>query len=313
MDEAVGLLGEYGKEAKIIAGGIDMLGLMKNRVASPKILVNIKKIPDLRYIRENEDGLAIGTLTLINDMQRSDLLKSKYPILCQTAGAIASPQIRNMATVGGNLCQEVRCWYYRRPPDTGISFHCHRKTHNGQCYATEGENQYHAIFGGHSCCAVCPSDMATTLMALNARINTVSPTGGRSIPIDEFYTPLGNTLERGEVITSIQVPGLSPASRQRFIKFSIRKAVDFSVVSAVSSITLENGVVTGARIVLGGVSYKPWRLFNAEEILMGERLSESLAIKAARAGLVDASPLSKNAYKVTIAETLVKRVILDQV
>ncbi|GAG86858.1 unnamed protein product, partial [marine sediment metagenome] len=188
VDEAVSLLNEYGEGAKIIAGGIDLVGLMKNKVLSPRVLINIKAIPHLKHITENADGAAIGALTLINDIERFNLIKEKWPILFEAAHSIASPQVRNMATIGGNLCQEVRCWYYRRSPVTGISFDCRRKRENGICYAANGENQYHAIIGGTECFAVCPSDMATVLLALDARINTVNTSGGRSIP-KEFIHP----------------------------------------------------------------------------------------------------------------------------
>ncbi len=312
IDEAVGLLHEYGNAAKIIAGGTDLLGLMKNRVASPQVFVNLKSIPDLRYVRENENGLAIGTLTLINDLQRSVLLKSRYPILYETACAMASPQIRNMATVGGNLCQDVRCWYYRRSPDTGITYNCRRKSETGQCYAADGENQYHAILGGQKCLAICGSDMATTLLALDARVNTISSNGGRSLGIDEIYTPLGNTLEPDEVITSVQVPTISAGTRQHFLKFRVRKTIDFAIVSAAAVISLENEVVVDARIVLGGVAHKPWRATKAEELLKGERITEKLAAEAGKVALAEASPLSKNSYKVDIAKIMVKRAILGK-
>jgi len=195
VNEAVSLLDKYREEAKIIAGGIDLIGLMKNKVLLPGVLVNIKTIPHMKYVVENSSGTAIGALTLINDIERSTLIKEKYPILFEAAHSIASPQVRNMATIGGNLCQDVRCWYYRRPPDTGVTFDCRRKREDGICYAINGENQNHAIIGGKKCFAVCPSDMATVLLALDARVNTVNTTGGRVIPIDKFYTTLGNTLE----------------------------------------------------------------------------------------------------------------------
>lgn len=311
INEAVGLLHEYGKAAKIIAGGTDLLGLMKNRVVSPQVFVNLKNIPNLRYIQDNEKGLAIGTLTLINDLQRSTILKSKYPILYETACAIASPQIRNMATVGGNLCQDVRCWYYRRSPDTGITYNCGRKIETGQCYAADGENQYHAVMGRQKCCAICGSDMATALLALDARVDTVSVTGGRSLEIDKLYTPLGNILEPDEVITNLQVPAATD-TRQHFMKFRIRKTIDFAIVSAAVVINLENEVVRDARIVLGGVAYKPWRAFKAEELLKGERITEKLAAEAGKVALTEAKPLSKNGYKADIAKIMVKRAILGE-
>ncbi len=311
VDEAVSLLDEHKEEAKIIAGGIDLLGLMKNRVLSPRVLINIKTIPHMKHIIEEASGIAIGALTLINDIEKSTLIKSKYPILFEAAHSIASPQIRNMATIGGNLCQDVRCWYYRRSPVTGISFDCRRKRKNGMCYAVNGENQYHAVIGGTECFAACPSDMATALLALDARINTVDITGGRVIPIDKFYTALGNVLEPDEAVTAIQVPEVGTGVRQRFLKFRLRETTDFAIVSVAVAITLNDNLVSDARVVLGGVAPGPYRAVEAEDVLIGEPITESVAARAARASVNEAKPLSKNGYKVPIIQALVKRALLE--
>ena len=310
-DEAVSLLDEYREEAKIIAGGIDLVGLMKNKVLLPRVLVNIKNITHMKHVAENAGGIAVGALTLINDIERSTLIKSKYPILFEAAHSIASPNIRNMATIGGNLCQDVRCWYYRRSPVTGISFNCRRKRENGICYAINGENQNHAIIGGTKCFAVCPSDMTAVLLVLDARINTVNTSGGRAIPIDKFYTTFGNILEPDELITAIQVPTVRPGVKQRFLKFRRRKAIDFAIASVAAVITLNNNIVTDARIVLGGVAPEPYRAVKAEETLIGAPITESTVARAAKAAVNDARPLSKNSYKVPVIETLVKRAILE--
>lgn len=310
INEAVSLLDRYGEEAKIIAGGIDLVGLMKNKVLMPRALINIKNIPHMKYVVENDIGMAIGALTLINDIERSALIRDKYPILFKAAHSIASPQIRNMATIGGNLCQDVRCWYYRMSPITGISFNCRRKRESGICHAINGENQHHAIIGGTKCFAVCPSDMATVLLALDARINTVNTGGGRAIPIDEFYTASGNILEPSEVITSIQVPKVSSEVKQRFLKFRLRRTIDFAITSVAAVITLNNNIVSNARIVLGGVSPEPYRAVKAEKILLGKPIKDSVVAKAAKASVSDALPLSKNGYKVLIAEALVRRALL---
>ncbi|MBI4334562.1 MAG: FAD binding domain-containing protein [Chloroflexi bacterium] len=379
VDEAVSLLSKHGQGAKLLAGGIDLLGLMKNRVLMPAVVVNVKKIPGLHYITETPGGLALGALTRINDIERSPLVKTRYPILVEAAHSVASPQIRNMATLGGNLCQEVRCWYYRRPPDTGISFDCRRKSGDSPCYAIAGENQYHAIIGGNQstmrrwrtmsdenvilsederspdrigrveesfaalrtsslegvgtkdpspapslcsglrlrvtsseqCFAVCPSDMATVLLALDAGIRTVDTGGGRLIPLGEFYTAFGNVLSPEEIVTAVEVPRVMPGARQRFIKFRLRKAIDFAMVSVASVVTEEDGVVIRARIVLGGVSPAPYRAVQAEEVLTGNKLTDDLAASAARSAVRDARPLSKNGYKVPMVETLVKRALLE--
>ena len=310
IDEAVSLLDEYRETAKILAGGIDLIGLMKNKVLIPRALINIKNIPRMKYVAENADGIAIGALTVINDIERSALLKSKYPILFEAARSIASPQIRNMATIAGNLCQDVRCWYYRRSPVTGVSFPCRRKKENGICYAVNGENQYHVIIGGTKCFSVCPSDMATALLALDAKINTVDASGGRIIPIDKFYTAFGNVLEPNEVITAIQVPKVKSGVKQRFLKFRLRKTIDFAIISVAVVITMNNNIVSDARIVLGGVSPEPYRAVKAEEVIIGKPITESSAAKAAEASVSDAMPLSKNGYKIPITKSLVKRALL---
>ena len=311
LDEAVSLLDEYKGEAKVIAGGIDLVGLIKGEVLSPRILVNLKDIQGMNYISENHSGIQIGALTVINDMERSPLLREQYPLLSEAAQSVGSPQIRNMATIGGNLCQEVRCWYYRRSPKTGISFICRRKKEGNVCYAINGENENHAILGESECFAVCPSDMAAGLFALDAKISTMSTKGERVIPIGCFYTPLGHVLGPDEIITSVSILKVKPDTKQRFLKFRPRKAIDFSTVSVSSLITFVNNMIQDAKIVVGGVSPMPHEAVAAEEILMGESITESVAEKAAGAAVRDAMPLSKNGFKVPLVKALVKRSILE--
>jgi xanthine dehydrogenase YagS FAD-binding subunit len=311
VEEAVSLLEGYHGKGKIIAGGIDLLGLMKNEVLSPAVLVNIKNIPSMNAIKENSEGLEIGALTRIHDMERSPILREKYPLLSEVAQSVGSPQIRNMATIGGNLCQEVRCWYFRRSPKTGISFTCRRKNEGRPCYAVNGENENHAILGEGECYAVCPSDMATGLFALNAKINTMSTAGERKIPIGCFYTSLGHILQPDEIITSVSIPKANPDTKQRFLKFRPRKAIDFSTVSVSSVVTIVNKVIKDAKIVVGGVSPMPHEAVAAEEFLIGESIMESVAEKAAAEAVRDATPLSKNGFKVPLVKALVKRSILE--
>jgi len=311
VEEAVSLLEGYHGEAKIIAGGIDLLGLMKNEVLSPAVLVNIKNIPLLNGIEENSEGLKIGALARIHDIEQSPVVRETYPLLHEVAHSIGSPQIRNMATLGGNLCQEVRCWYYRRSPATGISFICRRKKEGKPCYAVNGENENHAIFGEGECVAISSSDMATGLFSLDARINTMSSKGERMIPIRDFYTPLGHVLEPDEIITGVSVPKVMPRTKQRFLKFRPRKAIDFSTVSVSSVITSVNGSIRDARIVVGGVSPLPYEAAAAEQILIGESMKETIVEKAAEAAVRDAMPLSKNGYKVPLVKALIKRSILE--
>ena len=311
MDEAISLLVRYGDEAKIFAGGTDVIALMKSRVHSPGVLVNIKPIRKIQHITLNSAGISIGTLTHINDLERSPLIRQQYPILSEAARSIASPHIRNMATIGGNLCQETRCWYYRRPPDTGTTFNCRRKSEDGACYALNGENQYHAIMGPAPCVSVCPSDLATVLLAMNAQLKTEDHQGGRLICIDELYETLGTTLKPDEIISTIQIAKVESGVKQRFLKFRTRKAIDFAIASVAAIIKLDGKIVNDARIVLGGVSSKPYRAVKAEQFLMSEPITEVLAVEAAKRSVAEARPLSKNSYKVKILETLVKRAILE--
>jgi len=310
IDETLFILNKYGKEAKVIAGGIDLMGLMKNKVINPCVLVNIKTITGLAYITEDAEGLKIGALTSIKDIETSATVQAKYGLLAQAAHSAASPQVRNMATIGGNLCQDVRCWYYRRSPSTGLSFFCYRK--GGEfCYAEHGDNRYHAIFCRGRCHAVCPSDMAPALIALEAKIKVASPVGERIIPLEEFFTDLGNVLRPNEIITEIRVPKIRPDTKQRYLKFRVRKAIDFAISSVATAITRPAGIVTRARIVLGGVAPTPYRSVEAEEALNGNSISKSLAETLAKAVVCKSLPLSMNAHKVSITESLIKRAVLE--
>ena len=311
LEEAVSILESYGKDAKIIAGGIDLLGLMKIKVLSPGVLVNIKGISGLDAICERGGRLEIGALAVIHDIASSPLVRESYPLLFDIARSIASPQIRNMGTIGGNLCQEVRCWYYRRAPETGITYQCRRKEGGRTCYAVNGENENHAIFGEAECFAAAPSDMASGLTALDAEIRTTSGRGERVIPVRGLYTSLGNILETDEIITGISIPKMKLKTRQRFLKFRPREAIDFSTVSVSSVVALDGDTMRDVKIVLGGVSPVPHEALKAEEMLRGQILTENLAEKAAAAAVADAMPLRKNGYKVPIVKTLVKRSLLE--
>ena len=310
IDDAISLLSQYREEAKIIAGGVDLISLMKSEVTLPKVLVNIKTIPDLAYIKEDAEGLKIGPLTTIHDIEMSAIIGDKYRMLTEAARSAAAPQIRNMATVGGNLCQSVRCWYYRRSPATGRSFLCRRKG-GEQCYSETGDNTYHAIISGGECHAVCPSDMAPALIALAARLKIAGPDGYRLLPLDEFYTNLGNVLHSDEMITEIQVPSPKPGTRQRFHKFRLRKAIDFAISSVAAAITTEDDRVSDARIVLGGIAPTPYRAIYAEASIKGKVITESVAVAAAKAALGEAVPLNMNAYKLPITEALIRRAMLE--
>jgi len=310
VDNAISLLSQYREEAKVIAGGVDLISLIKSEVTLPKVLVSINTIPDLTYIKEDAEGLKVGPLTTIHDIEMSAIIGDKYGMLAEAAHSVAAPQIRNMATIGGNLCQSVRCWYYRRSPFTGRSFICRRKG-GEQCYSETGDNTYHAIIGGGECHAVCPSDMAPALIALDAKMKLAGPGGYRLLPLDEFYTDTGNVLHSDEIITEIQVPSPESGTRQRFHKFRLRKAIDFAISSVAAAITTEGDRVSDARIVLGGIAPTPYRAIYAEAYIKGKVITESIAVAAAKAALGEAVPLNMNAYKLPIAEALIRRAMLE--
>jgi xanthine dehydrogenase YagS FAD-binding subunit len=223
---------------------------------------------------------------------------------------VATPQIRNAATIGGNLCQDVRCWYYRYPRHIGGPILCARKG-KGPCLAVKGDNRYHALMGAKKCFAVCPSDAAVALAALDAQIVMAGPEGERRTAVTEFYNPMGNSLKRGEMVTGVEVPSVEKEARQAFLKFTLRKPVDFAIVSVATVITVNGGVCTDARIALGAVAAGPVRATKAEKILVGRPIDEKAAADAGEAALAGAKPLSMNAYKIEIAKTLVKRSILQ--
>jgi len=310
VEEAVSLLDENVGKAAIVAGGVDLLRLMKNQVVVPKVLVNIKTITGLAGISEDAEGLKLGSLTTIKDIEQSALIRNKYGILTQAAHRVASPHVRNMATVSGNLCQEVNCWYYRRSPLTGISFSCYRKGGTG-CHAVNGDNRYHAIISDCGCHSAFTSDMAPALMAMDARLKIASSTGERVVPIEDFYVPPGTILKPNELITEIQLPTPRPGARQQYLKFGVRKTIDPALSSVALVITTDAGKVADARIVLGGVAPAPYRSTEAEAVIRGRAITEGLAEAAAEAAVSRATPLAMNAYKIPLTKALVRRAIAE--
>jgi len=310
VDEAVALMGRYGERAAVIAGGTDILGKMKDSILPtyPEALINIKTIQGLSDIREEGGVLKIGALALLADIAASPVVKSKYAALAQAAGRTASPHLRNMGTIGGNICQDIRCWYYRNQNNR---FSCLRKK-GGRCYAIKGDNRYHSIFGGSvsgGCFAVHPSDTAPALVALDARIVT----SRRTIEAEKFFEvkPIKTTvLAADEIVTSIQIPEPAAGSTSAFIKFALRRSIDFPIVNCAAMITTRDGKVSAARICLNAVHVVPYRAVNAEQVVMGKQIDEALAEEAGKAAVSAAKPLEHNKYMVAIARTLVKRTLL---
>jgi xanthine dehydrogenase YagS FAD-binding subunit len=333
---AVKLLNNYEGKAKVIAGGTDILGALKDEVLYeyPDALINIKAIEGLDYIRNDKKGLKIGALTRLADIIKHPIVTEDYKLLAEAAHSVATPLVRNMATIGGNLAQDTRCWFYRYPRQIGGPITCLRK--GGKfCSALAGDNRYHSIFGAagfselpytsdsavgaaissypsnvrKGCFAVNPSDIAIALLALDCRIVTTK----RSLPAELFFkaTAMSSTvLQADELIREIKIPRPAAGARQTYEKFTLRKPVDFAVVSVASVLTIQSGVCRHARIVLGAVAPEPVRARNAEEAIKGRILDEGIAEEAANRALADARPLKMNHYKVEIAKALVKRSIV---
>ena len=253
--------------------------------------------------------MKIGALAKLEEIAQSPVIRERYSILADAAKAVATPQIRNLGTIGGNLCQDVRCPYYRYPHQMGGRILCKRKG-SGPCFAVTGDNRYNAIMGGEGCFAVCPSDMAVALTALNADIMVEGGDGSQLIPIKDFYTNSGNVLGAADIITECRIPLLSKNERNTFLKFWLRDSIDFAIVSVASSIKMAKGLCEEARIVLGSVAPVPMRVSEAEELLKGKAVTEEVAEQAAGMAIGKAKPLSMNAYKIPIAKNLVKQSIL---
>jgi len=293
-----------------IAGGQDLLTSMKDYVVRPSRVVNLKSISGLDRLQLDATGLRIGALVTLAQLEQNAEVKKRFPGLVEAASSVATPQIRNLGTVGGNLCQRPRCWYFRLE-----SVVCLRKG-GDECYAESGENKYNAILGGGPSFIVHPSDLAPMLVALGATVTTASPKGRRTLPLEKFFIlpseepTRENVLEPAEIITEVQVPDSALAARSTYLKFKERDSLDFALSAVAAALELDDsGAVRQARLVLGGVAPAPWRVQKAEEFLVGKRLDAATLTEAARLALRGASPLSKNAYKVPLTQVLVRRAL----
>jgi len=303
VSEAASLLG--GGNAAPIAGGTDLLTTLIDYInpTQPETLVNLKTIPDLDYIKEEGGMLKIGALTKLTAIAESSVVNGKWSALAEAAGKVATPQIRNQGTIGGNLCQESRCWYYR---SANNYFHCFRKG-GVICQAVPGNNTYHAILGGEVCFTPFPSDTAIPLFAMEATIVT----NKKSIAIADFFVTLGNTMDDDEIVTEIQVPEPASGTKQLYSRYAVRKSFDFPVSSVAIVASMSGSTVSDCRIVLGGCVTRPWRVTGAEDELNGNAISESTAEAAAEAAVDGAMALPYNKWLVQLTKTLVKRAILS--
>lgn len=295
-----------------LGGGQDLLTTMKDYITRPTRVVNLKGIKGLDRIEyDARRGLKIGALATLTQLEEHAEVRRSFPALSEAAHSIATPQIRNLGTVGGNLCQRPRCWYYRLEHVVCL------KKGGSECYAAKGENKYNAILGGGPSYIVHPSDLAPVLVALGASVSVTGAGGNRSIPLDKFFTLPNegsvrreNVLRNEEIITEIQVPASAFAARSTYIKFKERSSLDFALSAAAVAVELgANGAVRQARIVLGGVAPVPWRAPAAEAFVTGKRLDAGVLAEAARLALQGAAPLAQNAYKVPLTQTLVRRAL----
>jgi xanthine dehydrogenase YagS FAD-binding subunit len=273
----------------------------------PEVIVDIKTIPNLSYIKEEGGMLKIGALTTLTAIATSSVVKGNYAVLAQAAKAVAAPELRNMGTIGGNICQKPRCVYYRNEFN---SFSCLRKNAAGLCYALAGENTQHSIFGASGgCVAVCPSDTAPALVALNANIVTSKKTWKAA----DFFVIKGeqiNSLDADEIVTEIQVPTPATGTKSTYLKFAFRKAIDFPLVSAAVVVTSSGGTVSAASIVLGGVHNSPRVATAAQDSIKGKAIDATTAEAAGAAAVTSATALAKNKYKIQIAKIMIKRALL---
>jgi xanthine dehydrogenase YagS FAD-binding subunit len=305
--EAVKLLSSPGARAH--AGGTDLVGCLRDEVFHATTVVSLTKLEELRGIAPTSDGgLRIGALTTIAEIAAHAAISAKYAALAQAASLVASPQLRNQGTIGGNLCQRPRCWYFRG------DYACTRK--GGEtCYAIGGENQYHAIFGGGACWIVHPSDTAPALVALDATLRIAGPKGTRTVPAGKFFVlPDDNAqtetvLETGEILTDVLLPPSVAGQASAYRKVRARGSWDFAMAGLAIAAIVKAGKAADMRLVLSGVAPIPWRLQAVEKLVIGQKIDAKLIAKAADLAVVGAKPLEQNAYKVPLVRGIIEEAL----
>lgn len=314
LHEAVALLAQthqQGRSASIVGGGSDLLGMVKEHLVQPDVLVNLRAIPGLDRIEMQGGGkLKIGGLTTLDTIARDQRIRTQYTVLAEAAENVATPQIRNVGTIAGNVSQRPWCWYYRN------GFPC-LKNGGNTCFSANGENQFHAIFGGGPSYIVHPSDTAPALLALDAEFHITGPTGERTVPAKDFFqlprvdATRENVLGKEDILTAITLPAPRPGTRGTYHKILDREAWTHAVVSAAVVLETDNNKLChSARVVLGGVAPIPWRLPKVEAMLTGQRITPELAAKAAEASVEGARPLAKNKYKIPLTKGVVRRTLV---
>ncbi len=309
INDAVASL--HGDGAVVKAGGIDVLDLAKEGIISPSRIVSLLGLRDLRYLRHDADnGLQIGPLTTLAELGRNKIIRTNYTALSQAAREAATPQIRNQATIGGNLCQRPRCWYFR-----SSEFHCLRKG-GDECFAQEGENKYHAVFDNTVCAIVHPSAAAVALTALRAHLSINDGKKTWDVPVEDFFVKPETDVEHetvlknGQILTGITVPVPQRGAVSYYVKLREKQSFDWPLADAAVLLQLDGTTCRDAVIVLGAAAPVPWRGHEGEEILKGKAVSKENARQAARACLSGATPLRDNRYKVQLLQTAVSRAIL---
>jgi xanthine dehydrogenase YagS FAD-binding subunit len=319
--DAVRLLGEHAADKRPVlddlphamGGGQDLLTTMKAYIVRPPRIVNLKTIPDAnRIVADDESGVVLGATATLTDVEENAAVAKRVPGLIEAIHSVATPQIRNVGTIGGNLCQRPRCWYFRHE-----NLKC-LKRGGDTCYAKDGENKYHAAFGTDAPCVIThPSDLAPLLVAVSAVITAAGVTGIREIPAGEFFRmPTAddarreNVLAADEIVTQIRIPLTPLAGRSTYLKFKERASLDFAMASVAAAVELaSDGTVQSARVVLGGLAPVPWAVPDVDAFLVGKRLDEATVIKAGELAIAGAKPLSQNAYKLPLTRTLVRRAL----
>jgi xanthine dehydrogenase YagS FAD-binding subunit len=310
VQEAVALLGAKWGQADVLAGGTDLISLMKDHLHEPKRVVNIKNIKELEGISKTADGLRIGALVTMDELSKNADVAASFKALAEAAAGIPSPQIRHMGTVGGDLCQRPRCWYYRQ----GMGLLAMK---DGKSLVAGGENQYHSIFGDGPAYFVSASSLGPALVALNARVKLVSAKGAREVPVAKFFVSPKDeasreiALQPNEILTEILVPNATVKTATYEVRQ--KEALDWPLAAASVVLEMNGATVKSAKIVMGHVGPTPVESAAAEKALIGKTVTAATAEAAGKAAVAGAKPLSKNAHKVTLAKVAVKRALLAAV
>lgn len=294
-------------DVRILAGGTDLLGCLREHIFTANKLVSISRIQDLAGVDKSSDGgVRIGALTTITGVAENPVIKKRYPVLAQAASEVASPQLRNQGTIGGNICQKPRCWYYRG------EFHCRRKG-GEECFAFDGENQFHAIFGSDgTCCMVHPSDTAPALIALGAAAQVVGRSGEKLVPLEKFFVRPGENVQKetvlkpDEIVTEILLPKPDQGLLSSYRKVRARRSWDFSLAGVALALTFKGDRIQKARVVLSGAAPVPWRSKPIEDAITGRKLDAETITKAAEASVKGAEPLERNGYKTALFKGVIQ-------